>query len=108
MDKRYKETKLKLSALYFGILLAIVLFFSAVIIQDQFSQISRIEDFRQSIIERNLPFLPSTPDDQNFQEVIADIKNALLLRIIETDLFILLASAILSYYLAGKTLEPIE
>lgn len=107
MDKTYKQTRVRLTLLYFAILCLIVAFFSVIIINNQFDQIERIAQYRQSEInQRILP--PIAGDDSIWAAVISDVKASLLLRIIETDAIIILISLIASYYLAGKTLKPIE
>ncbi len=106
MDKQYKTTKFKLTLLYFVIVFAIVAFFSIIIINIQFDQFNRIEQARAHDIQR-LGYLDS-PETDPFLSVIDNAKDSILARIFETDAVILLISALLSYYLAGKTLEPIE
>jgi len=103
----YLKIKLKITALYFVIIFVIVGFFSLIVINDQFRQLERFNNIRRNpVTQQTYPnILP-----ENIEEItktINDIKTSLILDVIILDLIILFISAVLSFYLSGKTLRPI-
>lgn len=107
MNKQYKKERTKLTALYFGVILFIVILFSAIVINTQNKQLDRVNEIRiftppMTFAQRDL-----YDNHEELEALIHEVKLQNLREIILLDLVILLAASFLSYYLSGKTLEPI-
>lgn len=112
MNKQYRKERLKLTALYLGIILLIVTLFSVIVINTQNQQFRRFN--RQPRIEQgenDLPhaqvYEPSAEERARVDAIVSQIQRDNTRTIIFLDIAILLLSSILSYYLAGKTMQPI-
>lgn len=107
MTDSFKSATIKLTAWYLGILMIICLFFS-VIIYDR--TISEIES-RVLGIEERFPNIQTRvgPDYRSFQvKQIKDAKISLFLALFYSNAAILIVGGAGSYFLARRTLEPIE
>lgn len=105
----FKQARLKLTAWYLLIILAISLSFSAFIYQG----VSREFQRRLNLIERRLDFKnwPGRPPLMAPPDFIEDLNSArtnVLLILIYANLVIAAISGLAGYWLAGKTLKPIE
>jgi two-component system sensor histidine kinase CiaH len=112
MNNQYQKERLKLTALYFTIILFIVAIFSVLIIQVQNQQFQRFNRTAKEIAnEQTDPrikiFEPSEDEKARVEEIVVQIKKDYLRIILTLDFAILVLASIISYYLAGKTMEPI-
>lgn len=105
----FDRARLKLTAFYLLIIMTISLSFSAFIYR------SVIGEFRQrlNMIETRLQLGPRGPapmhnNEPYFIEDYYEAKSAVLLILLYTNGVILVFSAIAGYFLAGRTLQPIE
>lgn len=87
----FKEARLELTAYYLTIIMAICLIFSVVIYNGATADLDRIERFQRF----------TSP-------VIQEIRNRIIFRLMYFNLFILGVSGAAGYYLAGRTLKPIQ
>jgi signal transduction histidine kinase len=108
----FEKSAARLTGLYLGIIMVISLFFSANLYTILVQEINR--DFRRqgTAIER-LPgdLLPTDLRSQLLNassDVIDEAKAHVLGRLMLTNLIIFVGGGFVSYYLARKTLEPIE
>jgi two-component system sensor histidine kinase CiaH len=105
----FKKARLKLTAWYLAIIMFISLSFSAFI----YSSVTLEIQNRFSIIERRLElrpdgFGPPSGQVEYFIEDLEASRNRILLVLLYTNITILFFSAVAGYFLAGKTLTPIE
>lgn len=107
----FKSARLKLTVWYLAIIIVISFIFSFVIYQLITAEVNRFAMAQRVRIERRLNnnsdnyYLPPPPvvDD----ELIEETKHRLLLSLIVVNLGIISVSGALSFFLAGKTLNPI-
>ncbi len=108
----FHKTSIRLTGLYLTVLMAISLFFSLSVYQLSTQEFDR--GFRQQdIIIQNGPGFGLDPDTRNQllqeqQERFDEAKWRVLQRLLIINLFILIGGGFLSYYLARRTLAPIE
>jgi two-component system sensor histidine kinase CiaH len=108
-DHKYKITRLKLTALYFLIIIFLLAAFSIIIIADrdrQFYRFDKIQD--KAPMGINMP-PPKIPEEKlkEIESTINEIKFNTTINILLIDIFCALLAALLSYYLSGQTLKPI-
>lgn len=109
----FQKTSTKLALLYLAIMMAISLFFSASVYQISVQEFRKGFPRQGGIINR-LPrddVLGSSLRNQLIQEQqqrFEEARNRVLARLIFTNLIILVGGGMLSYYLAVRTLRPIE
>ena len=106
----FKQARLKLTAWYLLIIMVISISFSALIYQLISSEINRFADsqrnrFEKQFIINNNPRPPQIIIDD---DLIAESKQRLLVNLLIINGFIILTSGSLSYFLAGRTLRPIQ
>jgi signal transduction histidine kinase len=113
MDNSYQKERVKLTVLYFGIILFIVVIFSSLVLHSQNEQFKRFDKFNESV-RRAPPPLQSDPLDRLAREniervetIVKAIKRENLKSILILDIPLLAFASMLSYYLSGRTLEPI-
>lgn len=114
----FRSARVKLTAWYLLIIMVISLSFSGVIYRVLTLELDRVERTQRLRIERGLPErLRAIPFEQQdelprfFQldhAIIEEAKNRLVLFLALINLGILATSALAGYFLAGKTLAPIE
>jgi signal transduction histidine kinase len=105
----FHKTSLKLATLYLAILVVISLFFSATIYQASVSELQH--SLRRPLPVFDGPGFPSDVRDQLIEQRLQSYDQAqdrIVTRLIITNLFILAFGGCLSYYLALRTLKPIE
>lgn len=108
----FHKTSLKLASFYLAILMTISLFFSTTIYQVSVNELNRGLRNPGAIV--NLP--PNirvdsdwvTQFEQNRLRAYNEAKDRILARLVLINLLILLGGGLLSYYLAMRTLQPIE
>ena len=104
----FKTARIKLTAWYLAIIMAISLSFSGVIYVGVSRELTRIEDFQRVRIQRIIggipaPYEPPAPD----VDAIAESRQRIILTLGLINLAILVVSGAAGYFLAGRTLEPI-
>lgn len=97
----FRGARFKLTYQYLAIIMAISIFFSVIIYQGATFELRRIEKAQRL---RRPAGIGAIIDPEVIQESKNRIANSLLV----LNLFILCSSALSGYYLAGKTLSPIE
>ena len=108
----FEQTTTRLTGLYLGIIMVISLFFSINLYHVSMQEINR--DFRrQGVAIDRLPgsLIPRELRSQLLDEgidVMNEAKMHILGRLLLTNLFILVGGGFISYYLARRTLQPIE
>lgn len=107
----FKNAKVKLTAWYLLIIMAVSLFLSAVIYRIQLTEIQRVEFAFRTRLGRRLEgnremgaIFPLVPDP----EVLEEAKNRITMSLVFLNAGILVVSGGLSYFLAGRTLKPIQ
>jgi len=105
----FKTARLKLTAWYLLIIMIISLSFSGLIYRLIDTEMNRFANSQRNRFERKLDLPPSTPrvifvDD----DLIAESRRRLLINLLMINGVILVVSGSLSYFLAGKTLSPIQ
>jgi len=105
----FNTARRKLTAWYLVILMSVSLSFSIVIYRGMAAEIDRFIQIQRLRIERRfdeagIPRPPITVD----KEVINEIKQHLILNLLGINGIIFIVMGGLSYFLAGKTLQPIQ
>jgi len=107
----FKQARLKLTGWYLLIIMVISFSFSALIYQISSMEIIHFAESQRNRIERNInisyPNLPP-PRISIDDELIVESQHRLLVNLGIINGFILLISGSLSYFLAGRTLLPIQ
>lgn len=115
------KPSLRLAGLYLAIMMAISLFFSASIYQLSIQEVDRglrgviasnsgpragvmVAPFEVSVLPETIRQKLADEREAQYQEA----RSRIIRRLVTTNLFILVAGGILSYYLARRTLGPIE
>jgi len=113
----FRSARLKLTAWYLLIIMVISFSFSLVIYRIVTREIDRVERMQRTRIELRFPRRledepPFGADRPRFfwldPELIAETKQRLIFNLALSNLAILGASTLAGYFLAGRTLEPIE
>jgi len=111
----FKKARLKLTAWYLLIITIISFSFSFLIYGLIDQEINRFANSQRNRIERDLVILNPDSSPKSIgtvrlvdQELINDSRHRLLLNLITINSFIIVVSGALSYFLAGKTLSPIQ
>src|SRR3989304_6174610 len=105
----FKSARLKLTAWYLAIIMLISVLFSLVIYQGatlELRRMERIQHFRQESSESFRRF--SMPAFVLAPEVVEETKQRIRLALVTINLMILAASGAVGYFLAGRTLKPIQ
>jgi len=113
MKFTFHRNSLKLSALYLAIIMFISLFFSAIIYQQSVYELTRglrmpNEQADVYVLEAILPESTRQALANAREEILIEAKAHVIDKLILLNLIILIIAGGLSYYLALKTLKPIE
>ena len=103
----FKSARLKLTAWYLLIIMFISIAFSLVIYQGLMNEVRRFSMTQRMRIERILPPDPVQPLFAD-EDLITEIKQRIIIELGIINIFIFIASGALGYFLAGKTLQPIQ
>lgn len=103
----FKNARLKLTAWYLLILMFISIAFSLVIYQGMMSEVHRFSKMQRLRMERTFPPNPTQPFFID-EDLIVEIKQRVIFGLGVINIIILLSSGALGYFLAGKTLRPIQ
>ena len=108
----FRSATVKLTAWYLVIIMAISLIFSFAIYQLNFHEVNiRLENLQHGLIDPNIrPRSPMTTDFQDELRMDQSRQAAvqMILALVYINAFILIAGGFGSYFLARRTLEPIE
>lgn len=110
----FESARFKLTAWYLLIIMAISILFSFVIyegVNSEFVQFERLQQIREERIELGLPLPRITryiPPSLLNPAVIADARSRLITRLVFINLGIFVLAGAAGYFLAGRTLKPIE
>jgi len=106
------DKSLKLAGLYLSIIMLISLFFSANIYRLSVSEleagIRKPRPIAQRTFESLLPEQTQKAIQVERENMYEDAKDNIISQLVTTNIFILITAGFLSYYLALKTLKPIE
>lgn len=97
----FKEARIKLTAWYLVIIMAISIFFSLIIYRGAILELNRIENMQRLRRPANAPVVIIDPD------IVRETKSRIALSLFVLNAVILGFSGISGYFLAGKTLDPI-
>ncbi|HEX8923152.1 MAG TPA: HAMP domain-containing sensor histidine kinase [Patescibacteria group bacterium] len=105
----FNRARLKLTAWYLLIILLISVCFSFVIYQELSNEVDRLARASRLRAQRSFeinPFIPPPPviDD----DVLLEVKHHLILNLLAINGGIIVLSGALGYFLAGRTLRPIQ
>jgi signal transduction histidine kinase len=107
----FRSATLKLTAWYLAILMVISILFSVAIYQITFNELSvRLQNLQRGLIEMNLNMEDAAMIGVDKYR-LAEIKQAsqqMMLALLYVNLLILVGGGVGSYYLARRTLQPIE
>ncbi|MFA6081139.1 MAG: HAMP domain-containing sensor histidine kinase [Patescibacteria group bacterium] len=103
----FKNARLKLTAWYLLIIMFISIAFSLVIYHGLMNEVRRFSRAQRMRIERILPPDPVQPFFVD-ADLITEIKQRIIIELGIINIFIFIASGALGYFLAGKTLHPIQ
>lgn len=108
----FKNARLKLTAWYLFILMTVSIFFSIFIYKGATNEIDRLTQMQKQRIERRFQennFYPPPPNIRFIDpELLQETKRRLLLILVMINSGIIFIVGSLSYFLAGKTLHPIQ
>ena len=108
----FHSARIKLTAWYLLIIMLISVSFSVAMYKVLTFELDRVERMQRLRIERRVPDMARIiPPEQPFRidpDLVAETKNRLQLILLVINLAILASSAVAGYFLAGKTLRPIE
>lgn len=111
----FKQARIRLTAWYLLIITIISFSFSLLIYGLMDREISRFANFQRNRIERDFIILNQNSPPKTIatvsvvdQDLIDDSRHRLLLNLLVINGFIIAVSGVLSYFLAGKTLSPIQ
>jgi len=106
----FQKARIKLTAWYLLIIMLISVSFSLVIFKVQIDEVERFARAQRMRLDRQMPqdsFIPFEPLQLD-QDLMIEMENRLMVNILIINVFILVASGISGYLLAGKTLRPIK
>jgi signal transduction histidine kinase len=103
----FDSTRIKLTAWYLLIIMFISIAFSLVIYQGLMNEVHRFSRTQRMRIERILPPNPTQPFFAD-EDLITEIRQRIIIELTIINIFIFITSGALGYFLAGKTLRPIQ
>ena len=104
----FQSARLKLTVLYVIIIMVVSVMFSLAIFRTQALEVERILQLQQLRFQRQGLFRPDFNPRTFDPEVLQGSKNRTIQNLIFINLGVLIFSAGAAYYLAGRTLNPIE
>lgn len=103
----FNKARLKLTAWYLLIIMFISIAFSLVIYQGLMGEVRRFSRMQRLRIERILPPYPVQPFFAD-EDLITEIQQRIIIELGIINIIIFITSGALSFFLAGKTLHPIQ
>src|SRR4030043_2153657 len=104
----FHSARIKLTLWYLLIIMAISVLFSLAIYRVQSNEPERILLRQRILIERGGSLRPGFGPPELESEVLEEARNRLVLNLILINLGVLIVSGVAAYFLAGRTLKPIE
>lgn len=105
----FHSARIKLTAWYLVIIMAVSISFSAFIYQGISTEFERSLNAIETRLElRRLGFLPPPGQEELFIQDLEEAKEGVLIILVYTNIVIFVFSALFGYFLAGRTLKPIE
>lgn len=107
----FKSATVKLTAVYVGILMAICLIFSLLLYQVLSHELERNNTMQTNFFQDRPRFHPVVDDPEALRFLdrqLSEGKQRILLELFYIDISLLLTGGIASYFLARRTLQPIE
>lgn len=106
----FKQARIKLTAWYLVIIMAISLSFSLVIFTGVSGELTRIEASQRIRIQRIQNIIPTEQifEPETAEDFVSEARTRIILTLGVINLFILVLSGMGGYFLAGRTLEPIS
>lgn len=106
----FKTAKIKLTLQYLLIIMLVSIFLSMLVYQSVSVITNRALHMQQTRMERRVDHIQQKPMQNPIfeEETLLEIKNNLVTTLIKLNVYILLGSALAGYYLASRTLKPIE
>lgn len=107
----FKSATVKLTAVYVGILMAICLIFSLLLYQVLSHELERNNTMQTNFFQDRPRFHPLVDDPEALRFLdrqLSEGKQRILLELFYIDISLLLTGGIASYFLARRTLQPIE
>jgi len=107
----FRKTAFRLAGFYLGVLMTISLFFSVVVYELSVQELQRGLRLPDKVLSQfsadNLPLSIQEWQDMR-EEQYREAKSRVIVRLFVTNLIIMIGGGILSYWLAHRTLRPIE
>jgi len=108
----FKSARIKITAYYLLIIMAITFSFSAAAYRSTTRQMERALEMQERRVKNrffNIPNPPFPPNEPIIdKEIVKQIEKETLTRLLLINVLILIGAGIPGYWLAGKTLKPIE
>lgn len=105
----FKSARIKLTGYYILITMIITFSFSALVYTSTVNRTQRALEMQERRIRNRMPLVPISPSDPLLdEETVKGIKKDTVITLAIINVAILIITGIPGYWLAGKTLEPIE
>lgn len=108
----FKSARIKLTAYYLLIIMLITLSFSALVFSSTVNRTQRALEMQERRMKNRIFDMPTPPIPPNEplldEDTIKEIKKDTLVTLAVINTFILIVTGLPGYWLAGKTLRPIE
>ena len=108
----FKSARIKITAYYLLIIMAVTVSFSAAAYRSTTRQMERALEMQERRVKNrffNIPNPPFPPNEPIIdKETVKQIEKEILTRLLLINVLILIGAGIPGYWLAGKTLKPIE
>src|SRR4030042_6455251 len=104
----FHSARIKLTLWYLLIIMAISVLFSLIIYRVQSNEPERVLLRQRTLIERGGFLRPGFGPPELEPEILEEARRRLMLNLILINLGVLIISGGAAYFLAGRTLEPIE
>lgn len=107
----FHSARLKLTAWYLLIIMSISILFSVIIYNGVNTELRRFEQMQQYLQERQQEDWPLSPSLRRLQynlDMVAEARRRVILTLGVLNIGILVLSGMAGYFLAGRTLEPIQ
>ena len=105
----FKHDRLKLTAYYLLVIMFVTLSFSTIVYTSTTSRIQRGLEMQEKRIRNKIPPTPGFPKEPFLDnQIVSEIKRDTLITLLLINILILVVIGVPGYWLAGKTLKPIE
>lgn len=105
----FKHARIKLTAYYLLVIMFVTLSFSTIVYTSTTSHIQRGLEMQEKRIRNKIPPTPGFPKEPFLDnQIVSEIKRDTLITLLLINILILVVIGVPGYWLAGKTLKPIE